>query len=714
MRVSSLCRRFALVSTLAGAVGACKSTEARVPTTLVVTPGTSLSFTALGQTQQLSVRVSDQNGDSVAGVVPVFTSTDATVASVTPGGLVAAVKTGGAAIQVSAAGLATDVSVSVAQVIAQVQKLQGDGQGGTVGAALGSAMRVRVNDGLSNRIPGASVAFTVTSGGGSVSAASVTADALGEASVTWTLGTVAGQPQTLAVSAGSAPAVLFSATAIAGVVAAIVKLQGDNQTGAENATLPVAPRVRVTDSFGNVKASQTVIFSASGADGSVTGGTQVTSAAGEAAAGAWTLGPGTGTKTLGVSVQGTAVTGAFSATAVLAGSPASIAAFVGDNQTALVGYPTNIRPAVRVTDAGALPVSGVSVTFAVESGSGSVTDAIVVTDGNGVAQVGSWTVGASPGANTVSATAAPGGIIGNPVTFTATGAAATFVVDIRNTGRAFLPAEQAAFDAAKQQWERTVYVAQPAFSLNAAAGDCGSGSPAVNEPSVTGVIILARIEPIDGPFGILGSAGPCFVRIPGSASTIMGTMRFDSADVAMLAADGRLNDVIIHEMGHVLGIGTLWNLALGGFSRTCRQNTAPTPGDGSVDTYYNCAGGLAAFDSIGGTGYTGGNKVPVENTGGAGTANGHWRESTFDNELMTGFVEAAGIQNPMSLLTVQSVEDLGYTVNYAARGAYARVFSVGALTVAGAAAGLDLGDDVYRGPIYGVDRYGRKVAVFRP
>jgi hypothetical protein len=35
-------------------------------------------------------------------------------------------------------------------------------------------------------------------------------------------------------------------------------------------------------------------------------------------------------------------------------------------------------------------------------------------------------------------------------------------------------------------------------------------------------------------------------------------MQFDTADLASMQANGTLNDVITHEMGHVLGIGTIW------------------------------------------------------------------------------------------------------------------------------------------------------------
>ena len=54
-------------------------------------------------------------------------------------------------------------------------------------------------------------------------------------------------------------------------------------------------------------------------------------------------------------------------------------------------------------------------------------------------------------------------------------------------------------------------------------------------------------------------------------------------------------------------------------------------------------------------------EVPIANTGGSGTREGHWREVTFGNELMTGFVGAAG--NPLSRLTIACLEDMGYEVN---------------------------------------------------
>ena len=172
------------------------------------------------------------------------------------------------------------------------------------------------------------------------------------------------------------------------------------------------------------------------------------------------------------------------------------------------------------------------------------------------------------------------------------------------------------------------------------------------------ILILAQGAAIDGPGRILGQAGPTHVR-PGSAGAnallpAKGIMSFDTADLAKMANDGTLNDVIAHEMGHVLGIGTIWQ-DKGLLKRPGTAN--PTfGGDGAMDEYRALrAGGRRK-------------RVPVENTGGPGTADGHWRETVFRNELMSGFISAAG--NPLSRMTAASLGDMGYKVDLAAAEPY--------------------------------------------
>ena len=75
-------------------------------------------------------------------------------------------------------------------------------------------------------------------------------------------------------------------------------------------------------------------------------------------------------------------------------------------------------------------LTGVTVTFTVTSGGGTVTGATQTTDASGIATVGQWVLGPNLGINTLTATAAGSGFVGNPVTFVATGTAPSSVAAI--------------------------------------------------------------------------------------------------------------------------------------------------------------------------------------------------------------------------------------------------------------------------------------------
>ncbi|MGQ0703853.1 MAG: hypothetical protein ACT4PM_12040 [Gemmatimonadales bacterium] len=85
-----------------------------------------------------------------------------------------------------------------------------------------------------------------------------------------------------------------------------------------------------------------------------------------------------------------------------------------------------MAPSVKVTTASGAAVSGVTVTFAVASGGGSVAGATPVTGSDGIAALGSWTLGPTAGSNTLTASIAGTGVTGNPATFTANGQFASF------------------------------------------------------------------------------------------------------------------------------------------------------------------------------------------------------------------------------------------------------------------------------------------------
>jgi hypothetical protein len=693
----------------------------KVPTTIVVSPP-STTFHSLGLTQQFTAAVKDQNGNALTSASVTWTSNNAAV-TISTSGLATAAANGTAQVTATSGSATQSVTVTVGQVAVALVKVSGDSQTATVGQAAALPIVVQVNDSNAHPVAGASVSFAAAIGGGSVGTSTTTTDANGQAQSTWTLGQLP-IVQTATAAAGSLPVLTFSVTANPGPAKTIAVQAGNNQLAASGHPVTNAPAVIVRDTFANAKPGVTVTFAPAAGSGSVTGGTQTTNAFGIAVVGSWMLG-NLGKDTLVATATGTGIAGnpvKFIATSLTASGPAIVAAYVGDGQTGLVGNRTNVRPAVLVTDAGSNPVLGATVTFAVASGGGSLTGGVTTTNASGIAQVGNWTMGAAPATNTMTATVTGSGISGNPVTFTATGAAAVYTIQIQYYGPAPTTAEQAAFNAASAKWQNIVYQHPgPPVQVTAAAGACGAGEPAVNQ-QITDVLIFAKFDSIDGPGKVLGYSSPCFFRT-NNGLTLTGIMVFDTADVATLIANSQLNEVILHEMGHVLGLGTLWNLSIaGGVNRSCLFLPSNPPGTIN-DTYFGCPKARAAFDSMGGTSYTGaslsppgGNKVPVENCGasspagcGGGTVNGHWREPVFGNELMTGYINAG--TNPLSVLSVAAQEDLGYVVNYAGADAYTHAFSA---PVVGGAPPLFLGDDIFHGPRYAVDAAGRITKVSGP
>src|ERR1017187_2439190 len=77
------------------------------------------------------------------------------------------------------------------------------------------------------------------------------------------------------------------------------------------------------------------------------------------------------------------------------GTPASIAVASGDGQSAAAGSALPVPLSVVVKDASGAAVSGAVVAFTIDSGGGSLAAASATTGSNGIAIVGTWTLGAS-------------------------------------------------------------------------------------------------------------------------------------------------------------------------------------------------------------------------------------------------------------------------------------------------------------------------------
>lgn len=201
--------------------------------------------------------------------------------------------------------------------------------------------------------------------------------------------------------------------------------------------------------------------------------------------------------------------------------------------------------------------------------------------------------------------------------------AAAFNIDVV-FGGGLTASQQGLFATAENIWESVITGYQPGIS-------------------VSELTINASGVEIDDVSGVLGQAGPTQITSQGGFTLpSVGIMQFDTADLGALEIAGTLLDVILHEMAHVMGFGTLWSL-----------NGVYVDGSGE----YTGAAGLAAYQAEFDPFAT---FVPVELDGGPGTANGHWDEfwAGGSGALMTGFLEPGGTYTTNT--TIQSFVDLGY------------------------------------------------------
>ncbi|GKQ36200.1 leishmanolysin [Streptomyces sp. A012304] len=211
-----------------------------------------------------------------------------------------------------------------------------------------------------------------------------------------------------------------------------------------------------------------------------------------------------------------------------------------------------------------------------------------------------------------------------------------FTIEVRFVG-GLTDTQQDAFAAAADRWAKVI------------VGDLDTVR--VNGDIIDDLLIEAEGVAIDGPNKVLGQAGPTDFRERSAQSGAFlpakGLMRFDTADLEQMEARNTLVDVITHEMGHVLGIGTRWRFF------------GLLKGAGGSNPTFVGEGAMAEFAAL--LGQEDPTPVPVANFGEPGTRDSHWREAVFVNELMSPFI--SGTDNPLSRMTAASLGDMGYQVD---------------------------------------------------
>ena len=492
--------------------------------------------------------------------------------------------------------------------------------------------------------------------------------------------------------------------------AAVIIVAGDDQTAEVGAAVPIDPVAKVTNAAGAPLEGAEVTFVITAGGGSVGESRVVTDDQGEATPGTWTLGPDAGANALSAVTSGLSTTFTAIGTApppTSGDEPAAIGILEGNDQTGALTMDLPINPRVVVVDGDGDPVPDVTVTFTPLAGSGTVGSASATTDDNGEAAT-TWALGRT-GTNLMEAATES-----LTQTFFAIGSDSDYEIEVVFLNPSTTIRQKSAFGLAAGRWMEVVTgdLTDVNFHRGIGATVCG-----VNDPDNTlqgvqdDLLIYASLVPIDGLGGVLGSAGPCIVRsgVPDAPLTVVGVMQFDILDLGLLERSGTLDDVILHEMGHVLGFGTLWSQDPLDFL----QNPS-FPNNSGADTHFNGPNAIAALDALPGGPWIppteAASKVPVENTEGTGgTRDSHWRESTFVTELMTGFIGSDS--NPMSTVTIESLRDLGYEVDITKADPYSLEGENGA---AARKARFLLLEDVLRMPISVIDPAGNIVGVIYP
>ncbi|MYB98232.1 MAG: hypothetical protein F4X60_06725 [Gemmatimonadetes bacterium] len=591
----------------------------------------------------------------------------------------------------------------------------GDGQRATAGTAVADPIQVQVNGVTGGGLEGVTVGFQVTGGGGSLESATATTDGDGLASPgAWTLGDPG--PQELRASVTGLDPVNIRATAL-GVPARMTVVAGTGQEVTVGTAVPIPPEVLITDSAGTPLPDVPVAFVA-GEGATITGAEAVTDALGRAAVGSWTLGTTAGTYRLRASVDAEGIEGnpSFIEASALPGPPSDIVIVEGDNQVSEAKLPVPVSPKIQVRDSFENGIAGLGVSF--RGGGGSVAfPSSTETDTGGFAVAERWILGPTEGPYRLTAHVSDGDEPLGLVRFAATATPSVYDIVIVHTDSSALSERQLeAFAKAEEFWETAIRGNLGWSTMRRAElVDCLSrvdiDYDVPGDRVVDDLLIYAEAREIDGPGAVLAGAGPCYIRVQGSLP-VVGVMYFDIADMDALETqeEGRhLDGTILHEMAHVIGFhGGLWEI-LG----LLEDPVDPDNPTGSEDPHFVGDSAIRAFNEIGGDQFTAGKPVPVENLGGRGVVNGHWREFVFKTELMSPFIDG-GVPNPLSIVTLASFQDVGYTeVDLSV----ADEFEL-ALSSPDAAGDLvhrfTLEGDILRIPLGVVDREGRVVRWVMP
>ena len=247
---------------------------------------------------------------------------------------------------------------------------------------------VEVKDQNGDPFKDAQVTFSVSAGGGTLSATTATTNTNGRARTTLTLGNDAGANTVTATVEGLDP-VTFTATAR--TPHSLTKVSGDGQQGQAGEQLAKLFVVSVLAQDSLAFDGVVVTFSVTAGSGTLSAVTDTTDANGRATT-RLTLGNDAGTNTVTATVEGLEPV-TFTATARV---PHSLTKVSGDEQQGQVGEQLGKPFLVLVLDEDDAAIAGAVITFTVTAGGGTMSSTTAMTNRSGRA-ARTLTLGDEPG-----------------------------------------------------------------------------------------------------------------------------------------------------------------------------------------------------------------------------------------------------------------------------------------------------------------------------
>ena len=223
-----------------------------------------------------------------------------------------------------------------------------------------------------------------------------------------------------------------------------------------------------------------------------------------------------------------------------------------------------------------------------------------------------------------------------------------FSIEMRLRGTSLSGAQKAILQQAATRVAGLLTSTFQPVTLDLPRGACDKGLPAIHE-RVGRFFVFVVVKDLGDD--VYGDSTPCDLHDK-TFLPIYGAIDLNSRGLDIQAAP-ELLDTMIHELLHALGVGTLWTpderVSLSGDSDN--RSLVRKTGQKWV---YTAPRALSAYKALGGKG----SGIPLD------PDQGHWAGELFCSEILSGNAgDVTDRVNPVSLITLSALEDLGYAAN---------------------------------------------------